>query len=262
MERIKQALEKAREERQIRSGTEPAPVPSRPRKETGKIEYAQTQPVSLDVDVLRRNRIVTGLEPGPFTESYKMLRTQILHRFKENNWNVLGVTSPGEDEGKTLTAINLAISITREVEYSVLLVDANLRHPQMLEHFGLPQRKGLSDYLAGDVTMTELLIQPGPIEHLVVLPGGTPQANSGEMLNSPMMAELVQGMKNRYHGRIIIFDLPPLLTSADALAFSPYIDAALLVVEDGKTRKQDVERAVELLSTTNIVGTVLNKADA
>jgi len=259
MERIKQALEKAREERQIRGGTEPAPTPAR--TETGKIEYAQTQPVSLDVDVLRRNRIVTGLAPGPFTESYKMLRTQILQRFKENNWNVLGVTSPGEGEGKTLTAINLAISITREVEYSVLLVDANLRNPQMLEHLGLPQRKGLSDYLTGDVTMTELLIQPDPIEHLVILPGGTPQANSGEMLNSPKMAELVQGMKSRYHGRIIIFDLPPVLTSADALAFSPYIDAALLVIEEGSTLKQDVKRAVELLRTTNIVGTVLNKAD-
>jgi len=74
------------------------------------------------------------------------------------------------------------------------------------------------------------------------------------------MAKLVEDMKSRYHSRIIIFDLPPVLTSADALAFSPYVDAALLVVEDGATRKQDVERAIELLSSTNIVGTVLNKA--
>ena len=260
MERIKQALEKARQEREIRSGTEPAPA--QPEAGTGKIEYGQTQSVPLDKAVLRKNRIVTGLEPGPFTESYKRLRTQVLQRFRENNWNVLGVTSPGEGEGKTLTAINLAISIAREVDYTVLLVDANLRHPQMLEHFGLPPRKGLSDYLENDAPIPELLIQPGPIEHLVIFPGGTPAANSAEMLNSPKMADLVQGMKSRYHSRIIIFDLPPVLTTADALAFSPYVDAALLVVEDGSTQKQDVERAVELLSTTNIVGTVLNKAEA
>ena len=80
------------------------------------------------------------------------------------------------------------------------------------------------------------------------------------MLNSPKMAQLVADMKSRYHSRIIIFDLPPVLSSADALAFSPYVDAALLVVEEGSTQKQDVERAVELLETTNIVGTVLNKA--
>jgi Mrp family chromosome partitioning ATPase len=94
----------------------------------------------------------------------------------------------------------------------------------------------------------------------VLLPGGEPLANSAEMLNSPKMAQLVADMKSRYHSRIIIFDLPPVLTSADALAFSPYVDAALLVVEEGVTEKQDLERAVELLSSTNIVGTVLNKA--
>jgi len=82
------------------------------------------------------------------------------------------------------------------------------------------------------------------------------------MLNSPKMAELVRDIKSRYHSRIIIFDLPPVLSSADALAFSPYVDAALLVIEEGLTRKQDVERAVELLSNINIVGTVLNKAES
>ncbi len=75
------------------------------------------------------------------------------------------------------------------------------------------------------------------------------------------MAQLVEDMKSRYHSRIIIFDLPPILSSADALAFSPYVDAALLIVEEGSTQKQDVQRTVELLAGTNIVGTVLNKAE-
>jgi len=260
MERIKQALDKARQERELRQGTSPAPD-SRPRTSTGNIVYDQTQSITLDETMLRENRIVTGLQPSAFTDAYKMLRTQVLQRFKENNWNVLAVTSPGPGEGKTLTAINLAISIAREVDYTVLLVDANLRHPWMLEHFGLEHRKGLTDYLAHDIPISELLIRPTQVEHLVVLPGGQSVSDSAEMLNSPKMAKLVEDMKSRYHSRIIIFDLPPVLTSADALAFSPYVDAALLVVEEGVTRKQDVERAVELLSSTNIVGTVLNKAE-
>jgi len=260
MERIKQALDKARQERQIRQTGSPPPATStEPR--TGTVVYDQTREITLDDNVLRENRILTGLEPGPFTDAYNLLRTQVLQRFKENNWNVLAVTSPGSGAGKTLTAINLAISIAREVDYTVLLVDANLRHPWMLEHFGLERHKGLSDYLLHDTPIAELLVRPSRVEHLVLLPGGEPLANSAEMLNSPKMAQLVADMKSRYHSRIIIFDLPPVLTSADALAFSPYVDAALLVVEEGVTEKQDLERAVELLSATNIVGTVLNKAE-
>jgi protein-tyrosine kinase len=260
MERIKQALEKARQERSIHQGAASVQAAVSGIWSSDSTP-AQTQLITLDDAVLRENRIVTGLAPSAFTEAYNILRTQILQRFKENRWNVLAVTSPGSGEGKTLTAINLAISISREVDYSVLLVDANLRHPWMLEHFGLTRRQGLSDYLTGDIPLSELLLQTSRIEHLVLLPAGQPLGNSAEMLNSPKMAELVKEMKSRYHSRIIIFDLPPVLTSADALAFAPYVDAALLVIEEGLTQKQDIERAVELLSNTNIVGTVLNKAE-
>ena len=260
MERIKKALEQARQEREIRQGGNAAPASGVPPTSLGMVGESLTQTVAVEDAILRENRIVMGMEPGAFTDAYNLLRTQVLQRFKENNWNVLAVTSPGEGEGKTLTAINLAISIAREVDYTVLLVDANLRHPWMLEHFGLEHRKGLSDYLTDDIPLPELLVKPGRIEHLVLLPGGQPLTHSAEMLSSPKMAQLVEDMKSRYHSRIIIFDLPPILTSADALAFSPYVDAALLVVEEGSTQKQDVERAVELLDTTNIVGTVLNKA--
>jgi capsular exopolysaccharide synthesis family protein len=174
---------------------------------------------------------------------------------------VLAVTSPGANEGKTLTAINLAISIAMEVDYTVLLVDANLRHPWMMEQFGISEEKGLSDYLTDDIPIAELLVQLDLIEHLVLLPGGRPLINSAEMLNSPKMKQLVADMKSRYQSRIIIFDLPPVLSTTDALAFSPYVDAALLVVEEGVTQAHDLQHAVELLNTTNIVGTVLNKAE-
>jgi capsular exopolysaccharide synthesis family protein len=261
MERIKKALEKARQERRTKQGGEPVLPIRGTRKTTGPVEYTQTEALDVSESVLRENRIINGLEQSSFTEAYNLLRTQVLQRFREHNWNVLAVTSPGTSEGKTLTAINLAISIAREVDYTVLLVDANLRHPWMLEHFGLAHRKGLSEYLTDDAPLPELLIRPSRMGHLVLLPGGRPLMNSAEMLNSPRMAELVEDMKSRYHSRIIIFDLPPVLTSADALAFAPYVDAALLVVEEGVTRKQDIERALELLTSTNVIGTVLNKAE-
>jgi Mrp family chromosome partitioning ATPase len=94
------------------------------------------------------------------------------------------------------------------------------------------------------------------------LPGGKPLTNSAEMLNSQKMARLVEELKARYPSRIILFDLPPLLGAADALAFSPYVDAALLVVENGKTQKNDVKQAIGLLQGTKVIGTVLNKSSA
>jgi len=94
----------------------------------------------------------------------------------------------------------------------------------------------------------------------VILPGGRTRANSAEMLNSPKMVRLVEELKTRYSSRIILFDLPPLLSVADTLAFSPYVDAALLVVENGKTQAEDLKRAIGLLQGTNVIGTVLNKS--
>ena len=134
MERIKQALEKARQERQIRQGGDAAPRPVVPRPpEPGTAGEVVSPTVSLDEAVLRNNRIIAGLAPGPFTEAYNLLRTRILQTFREHNWNTLGITSPGPSAGSTLTAINLAIGIAREVDYTVLLVDANLRGAKLTE---------------------------------------------------------------------------------------------------------------------------------
>lgn len=260
MERIKEALERARQER----GDAPPPgvrAVARPAAQPAEISYTQTRTASITTGTLRGRRIIAGLPDGAFADAYKMLRTQVLQRLTENDWNVLAVTSPGEGEGKTLTAINLAISLGMEVSYTVLLVDANLRHPSIHEQLGLPDSKGLSDYLLDDVPLPELLVHPEGLEQVVVLPAGRAVQNSAELLNSPKMAQLVQELKSRYPRRIVIFDLPPVLSAADALAFSPYVDAALLVLEEGSTGQDDTRRAVELLDCTNVLGTVLNKAD-
>ena len=258
MERIKQALDKARQERESRPAS-PVVEMARP-SSAQEVLYTQTRTVKVPRNVLRENRIVTGIGDSPFTDAYKMLRTQVLQRLRENDWNVLAITSPGPAEGKTLTAINLAASLAMEVDYTVLLVDANLRHPSIHEHLRLPPGKGLSEYLLDDEPVENLLIHPEGFDHLTILPGGRPLLNSSEMLNSPKMTRLVEEMKQRYPSRIVVFDLPPVLNAADALAFAPYVDAALLVVEEGKTRQQDLERAVDLLGSTNVLGTVLNKA--
>ena len=264
MERIREALERARKEREGNGGGFGSSL-GRPVHVTasqppvGNITYTQTKTVQVSRAALREKRVLSGFEPGVFTDANKILATRVLQRLRENGWNSLAIVSPGENEGKTLTAINLAISLSLEVDHTVLLVDADLRHPGVQQYFGLRQGQGLSDYLKGNVSVEELLVNPG-IEHFVLMPGGKPMLNSSEMLGSPKMVDLVQELKSRYPTRIVLFDLPPVLSAADAMAFSPYVDAALLVVEEGKTKRDDVMRAVEMLNSTHIMGTVLNKS--
>lgn len=264
MERIKQALEKAREER-IKAGgalspLDPAGSASLP---AAQIMYTHTRTEEVPREFLREMRVIAGLESGEFADSYKILSTQVLQRLREHGWNALAITSPVNGEGKTLTAINLAICLAREVDYTVLLVDANLRNPSIHTYFGINPERGLSDYLTGDAPLPELLIHPSGIGSFVILPGGQPLEHSSEMLNSPKMVRLVEELKSRYSSRIVLFDLPPLLSAADALAFSPYVDAALLVVEEGRATTQEIEHTKALLlKNTQLIGTVLNKSHA
>lgn len=260
MERIKEALERARQERGDTPATPRPPVVAAAAR-SAEINYTQTRTTQVSSGMLRSHRIIAGLPDGDFTAAYRHLRTQVLQRLTENDWNVLAITSPGEDEGKTLTAINLAISLAMEVHYTVLLVDANLRHPSIHEHMNIPAGKGLSEYLLDDIPLPDLMVHPENLEQVVILPGGRPVQNSAELLNSPKMVQLVKELKTRYPSRIVIFDLPPVLSAADALAFAPYVDATLLVLEEGKTSQEDARRTVELLDCTNVIGTVLNKAN-
>ena len=260
MERIKQALEKARIERNNLGGSLSSPSQSSRADTPAAVSYTHTRTVNVSHAYLQEKRIITGIEQNAFTDAYKVLRTQVFQCLRENSWNSLAVTSPGLNEGKTLTTINLAISLAMEVNYTVLLVDADLRHPSVHDYFGFEAKYGLSDYLTAAKPLHELLVHPEEIPGFVILPGGKPLANSAEMLNSPKMVRLVEELKTRYSSRIILFDLPPLLGAADTLAFSPYVDAALLVIEDGKTQAEDVKRAIGLLQGTSVIGTVLNKS--
>ncbi len=224
-----------------------------------QIQYTQTASLDVPYDELKQNKIITGEERNASTAEYKMLRTQVSRRMKANGWNTLAISSPGQGEGKTLTAINLAISMAMEIDQSVLLVDLDLRKPSIARYFNCEATAGLSDYLLRDIPLQHILFNPR-IDRLVVLPGSKQIYNSSEMLSSPKMIQLIEEIKARYSRRIIIFDLPPVLLTDDALAFSPYVDAMLLVVEDGKTKKNELNRAANLLKSSNMLGVIVNKA--
>ncbi len=253
MDYIEKAVRKAKDAQQFRGVGRLGPALE------GPVQYTHTKVQPADQEILQTNRILSLDAPENWAEPYKILRTQVLHTMEERNWKTLAVTSPGESEGKSVTAANLAVSIAMEFNRTVLLIDANLRRPSLHQLFGIPGERGLRDYLLSQAKLADLLVNPG-IPDLVLLPAGKKAANSSELLRSPLMKRLVDEVKHRYPERMIIFDLPEVLAKADTAAFAPYIDATLLVVEAGKTTKRAIQRAFDYLSDTPNLGVVLNKA--
>ncbi len=221
-----------------------------------------TRTIPVDLEYLRQHRLILGEDGDLVAEEYKLLRTHILQRTRVKGQNTIMVTGPQMGEGKTLTAINLAISISHEVENSVLLVDADLRMPTIHRYFGLPTGPGLVDHITHGVPISELLVHPQGFPKLVLLPSGKPAAHAAEITGSPAMADLVLELKTLYSNRYVLFDLPPLLVFADALAFAPLIDNIILVVEAGKTPRREINRSLAMLKGFPLLGFVLNKAEA
>lgn len=282
MERIQKALEQAEKQRGEQRAEQPAAdavvrpaaipaVEPRPasapdaaaqggkRGSSNRMHYTRTRVIDIPKEQLRENRLIAAIPEHELCDAYRMLRTRVLQNLRSNNWNSLAITGPASGCGKTLTAINLAISLAMEVSQTVLLVDLDLRKPSVHTYFGVKPELGISDYLFDEVQVADIMFSPG-IDRLVVLPGRESVHNSSEMLRSPKMLALVDELKGRYPDRIVVVDLPPILAADDALAFSPYIDAMLLVAENGATRKEHLQKAVEVLKGRNIIGTVLNKS--
>jgi capsular exopolysaccharide synthesis family protein len=225
----------------------------------GRITYSRSRVVRANVQELARRHVVVGGAPAELVNAVKRIRTQVMHQMRQHGWRTLAICSPSDGEGKTLTAVNLAVSVAMEYDQTALLVDADLRAPSVHQYFGIPASPGLSNWLVNQAPLEKLLVNPG-IDRLLVLSSGPPHPKSAELLGSAKMSLFVAEVRNRYSDRLVIFDLPPLLVAADALEFAPLADAVLLVVEEGATRREDVERARQLLDTANLIGVVLNKS--
>jgi protein-tyrosine kinase len=236
------------------------PTPRLRQNESGWVSppYITSKHVRLDGRVIADNRCVGALARPCEIDSYKILRTQISQLTKKDGKNTIMVTSARPGEGKTLTAINLALSFAMEFDQTVLLVDCDLKQQNIHKILGIESRQGLVDHLVNGVDLSQLIVWPG-IEKFTILSGGRPLFDSSEFLGSPRMKELVTEMKDRYTERYIIFDVPPVLTGADALSFAPLVDGILVVVEAGKTSINDVNEAISLLPKEKILGLVLNK---
>ena len=275
MSRIEKALAKSKKHRQALldqqsvGDTNLAQSPNdlgfkgvRPNKFVNTLQRYQLNVLSIDPSIYRKRRIVLGDTGSGAKSAYNVLRTRVLQRLRTNNWNKLAISSPGPSEGKTLTAINLGISMAREGHQRVVLFDSDLQRPSISTYLGVKDAEYYLDhYISGDAKPENILYSTS-IENFWVIPNNRSIQNSSEILASDEIKKLVSWIESIDSNCAILFDLPPLLISDDVLAISPLIDTLLLVLAEGRTTREAARTTRELIEDHNIdfMGTVLNKS--
>ena len=258
---LRKALDRAKKDREIQGDAIMAPAVKRGAAADSGWQppvYSESKTITIDIPTAVKNHCVALSNEFPEVNYYKVLRTQLRQMGQQKDWNTVMVTSASPNEGKTVTAINLAATFAREYNHTVLLVDADLRMQMVHRYLGYDSQLGLLDYLEDKAAMNDIIAWPG-IEKFTIISGDRLVEDSSELIGSPRMHALMDELKNRYDDRYVIFDAPPLLDVADALAFAPLVDCIIMVVGAGVTSKQNLKEALALLPQDKIAGFVLNR---
>ena len=251
---------KAAEERQAAS--------SSPASEAmATVSRAPARSVHIDLAHLASRGMVTPSQPrSAIAEEFRLIKRPLLRNATlegeaaVENGNLIMITSALPGEGKTFNAINLAISMAMELDYTVLLVDADVSRPSVLRDLDLPAERGLMDVLAGEVQdLSEVLLKTN-IDKLSILPAGMPHQRATELLASDAMTQLLEQMAHRYADRIIVFDSPPLLVTTESRVLATHMGQVVLVVEAERTTHGHVRQALSTIDNCPIRLMVLNKS--
>lgn len=219
---------------------------------------ARARVIPLDRETLRERRVILPDDAGAAAHAYRMLRAQVLRQARAHKLRMIGVVSAVDGEGKTITAVNLAFSLAAEPNQTALLVDLDLRQPGVAQLLWLGAEQGLDSWFEGQTALADLFVRFEGIDRLRVIPTLRPVSGSSELLAHVRTHELLSELKSRYADRLIIVDLPPVLLADDFLTIAPQLDCVLLVVSEGRSRREDVSRMKELLGGVRVLGTVLN----
>lgn len=224
--------------------------------------------VDLDLDALIAAGIVTPNAPrSNVGDQYRVIkRPLILNAIGKgavpvNHGRLIMVTSAMAGEGKSFTAVNLAMSIAAELDHTVMLVDADVARPSILRMLGLPPGPGLLELLEGRAEMSNVLLRTN-VDKLTILPSGAPHPRATELLASESMRQLLDDMATRYNDRIIIFDSPPLLLTTESRVLASHMGQIVVVVHAGRTLQADVQHALSTIESCPVKMMLLNKVQS
>ncbi len=227
------------------------------------VDLAKSPTIVTDGSWLRQNHILAESDPHqPAEGAYRMLRTRVMRQMRTQGWRRLGITAARPGEGKTVTAINLALTIAAERAQPVVLVDLDLRRPRISRYLGIGDHQvtSLSDYLESRTNSLDQLIVTLAEQGLHCILNTRPVDRSSDLLASPRGQAFLGALADRLPDALLIFDLPPMLSTDDPLVVAPMLDAMLLVVAEGDSPRADVAGAARLLAEFNLLGVVLNKS--
>jgi protein-tyrosine kinase len=227
-----------------------------------------TSTIQIDFEMLEKKGFVsTNSQRQLINEEFRAIKRKLLDNAfgplskSLKNSNIIMVTSSRPGEGKTFTAINLALSIALEKDKTVLLVDADVLRPNVMKTLELERKQGLMEYLLGENQDISEVMYKTNLDNLRIIPAGQSHHLSSELLASEKMFEAVEEFANRYTDRVVIVDTPPLLGINETAILANLAGQALVVTEESKTKLVDVEEAVKQLNPEMAIGFVVNKSE-
>lgn len=262
MEKIQSAIAKARAERDsITVGVGPvataAPLNAEPAAPGTTQAWAALKPLQLDAARLRDNRIVS-FAGGHEAVSFDVMRTKVIQQMRANGWRRLAITSPSASCGKSTIALNLAFSLARQPELRTILLELDLRRPSLAAILGISGKGSFSQVLEGRAAFADVGVRYG--DGLAIATNAGPLRNPAEMLHGSSVPAALTAIESQYAPDLMLFDMPPMLVSDDAMAFMGQVDAVLLIAAAETTTVKEVDACErELASQTNVMGVVLNK---
>lgn len=275
MEKIQSAIAKARAERQglppspasaagKAQGT-PRPVAGSPRhvaaagtsEDSVQAAWKALPVLKYNAKSMKRSRIVT-LEGGKNGTAIDMMRTRVLQQMRDNGWRRLAITSPTAACGKSTVAMNLAFSLQRQPDLRTLLLELDLRRPALAKMMGLSSESSFASVLDGTGSFDQHAMRYGA--NLAVATNTRPWRDPAELLASRHIPAALEGIEEAYAPDLMIFDMPPMLSTDDMMAFARHVDCVLLVAGAESTSIKEVDICEqELASQTNVMGVILNK---
>ena len=221
----------------------------------------------LDPQRLADRNVITALRQDPSHTRFDILRTRMLQALSENGWTRVAITSPTKDCGKTFTAANLAISLSRQENCRTVLLDLDMRSPSLHKIFGVTDTGAVGDMLRGQIA-PEVHLQgfaPNTISagsHVAIGFNGIVEPYAAELLQDPKTQAVLDDIEAKFQPSVMLFDLPPALLNDDVIAMLPHIDALLIVAAGGMTRAKEIKETERRLGDkVPLLGVVLNKAE-
>ncbi len=247
------------------SASETRVEPSLPAADRSLKEVTKT--IKIDEDRLNEKNILTLNNDNVLVaEEFRLIkRSLLINAFTggENaidNGNIIMVTSSQPNEGKTYCALSLALSMAKEKDLNVLLVDADVAKPDVMNTVGVKGGKGLIDVIGDDSIDLSDCILKTDIKNLSILPAGKKHSFTTELLASEKMGNLIDELAQRYHDRVIVIDSPPVLASSASSVLAMHVGQILFVVEADRTSEEEVKEALQLIKNCDNINMILNKA--